>query len=207
MKAGLLSVWQVAGKSERDEMMKTGKWAELDEHLEALRVFYEDVDSRTRSLSDLHGERLRCRNGCSDCCVDEISVFEIEAENIMKHHAGCLKGEDPHPAGACAFLDEKGECRIYEHRPYVCQTQGFPLRWLDERDNGSFAEMRDICPLNEKGKPIEDLSEEECWTIGPFEERLAEIQFRASGGKMPRVSLRTLFAVLRIETISSKMNP
>ncbi len=188
-------------------MMQEGQGAELNEHLEALHMFYEDVDSCTCSLSDLHGERLRCRNGCSDCCVDEITVFGIEAEKIGKHHAGLLKGEDPHPAGACAFLDGEGACRIYEHRPYVCRTQGFPLRWLHEQDDGSFVEMRDICPLNEEGKPIEELSEEECWTIGPFEERLAELQFRADGGKMTRVSLRTLFAILSIGTISLKMNP
>jgi hypothetical protein len=53
--------------------------------------------------------------------------------------------------------------------------------------------MRDICPLNEESKPIEELPDEECWTIGPFEEKLGRLQSSADGGKMTRVLLRDLF--------------
>ena len=34
------------------------------------------------------------------------------------------------PEGACAFLDGEGGCRVYPDRPYVCRTQGLPLRWI-----------------------------------------------------------------------------
>lgn len=36
--------------------------------------------------------------------------------------------------------------------------------------------MRDICPFNEEGEPIVNLKIEDCWAIGPFEEKLTEIQ-------------------------------
>ncbi|MBI3798314.1 MAG: YkgJ family cysteine cluster protein, partial [Deltaproteobacteria bacterium] len=101
--------------------------------------------------------------------------------------------ETPHTEGACAFLNEEGACRIYAHRPYVCRTQGLPLRWIEEREDGSVSEMRDICPLNERGEPLENLAEEACWSIGPFEGRLARLQAAAGNGEMQRIALRDLF--------------
>ena len=93
----------------------------------------------------------------------------------------------------CAFLDNEGACRIYEDRPYVCRTQGLPLRWIDEISDFEFVELRDICPLNDEGTPIEELDESECWTIGPIEERLAKLQLMFGEGVMTRISLRSLF--------------
>lgn len=99
-----------------------------------------------------------------------------------------LESEDPHPIGACAFLDADRACRIYGDRPYVCRTQGLPLRWIDDDLD---VEYRDICPLNEEGPPIEDLAVSECWTLGPYEAELGEIESRRA---VPaRVALRDLF--------------
>jgi len=159
----------------------------------ALEALYRDVDERSARLEAWHAERLQCRLGCSACCVDEITVFELEAANIRRHHTSLLESESPHPDGACAFLDRAGACRIYMQRPYVCRTQGLPLRWLDEDSNAETVELRDICPLNESGPPVEQLPEEQCWTIGEFEARLAELQREASGGGLERIALRALF--------------
>lgn len=163
----------------------------------ALEQLYEDVHRQTRRLDAVHADRLQCRRGCSACCIDGLTVYEVEACNIRTHHAALLAEGKPHPAGACAFLDEEGACRIYAQRPYVCRTQGYPLRWLedqDEEDGETVVELRDICPLNEKeGAPIETLDAADCWSIGPFEARLAKLQFEADGGAMKRVALRDLF--------------
>jgi hypothetical protein len=161
--------------------------------LDALARLYEDVHRQADRLHALHWARLQCRRGCSSCCVDELTVFGVEAENIRRHHAEFLGHATPHPEGACAFLDESGACRIYEDRPYVCRTQGLPLRWIEERPNGGPVEMRDICPLNEKGEPVETLPADSCWSIGPFEERLASLQCAADSGRLGRVHLRALF--------------
>ncbi len=158
--------------------------------IEELKKFYEEVDRRVQELETIHAERLNCKRGCASCCIDGITVFQIEAENIKLHHAKLLQEEKPHAIGRCAFLDEANACRIYENRPYVCRTQGLPLRWLDEE---SEIEYRDICPLNEIGKPIESLEPEKCLTIGFFESRLATLQSEFSQGKMNRVALRSLF--------------
>lgn len=161
--------------------------------LDTLNAMYREVDSLSNHLAQIHKARLRCGRGCSSCCVDELTVYEIEAENIRRHNIDFLETATPHETGACAFLDEEGACRIYEQRPYVCRTQGLPLRWLEETEDDEIVELRDICPLNEEGTPVENLEEEECWTIGIFEQRLADLQYELDGGEMRRVALRDLF--------------
>jgi Fe-S-cluster containining protein len=156
----------------------------------ALARLHAEVDARAAQLAALHGARLHCRRGCSACCVDGITVFPVEAERVRAQHAELLAHGTPHAPGACAFLDAEGACRVYAERPYVCRTQGLPLRWIDEERG---AELRDICLLNEAGEPIEQLAESACWTLGPFEARLAELQ-RVSGPAEERVALRALFA-------------
>jgi Fe-S-cluster containining protein len=168
----------------------------VHERLERVRSLHRAVDEAVAPLERIHADRLRCRRGCSDCCVDGLTVFEVEAELIRASHSRMLEDDPPHPAGACAMLDADGSCRIYEHRPYVCRTQGLPLRWVGERD-GESVEWRDVCPLNEvPGEPVESLDAGHCWTLGPFEGRLAALQAGASPTGEPdetRVALRDLF--------------
>ena len=151
------------------------------------------IDKSVLPVQEKNRARLRCKPGCASCCVDGITVFAVEADLIARHYGDLLERALPHAEGACAFLDDQDRCRIYEHRPYVCRTQGLPLRWMDEDETGHIVEMRDICPLNEEGPPVEELGVDDCWTIGPFEERLAGLQHRFGGAAMTRVRLRTLF--------------
>ncbi|MBN1106987.1 MAG: YkgJ family cysteine cluster protein [Deltaproteobacteria bacterium] len=161
--------------------------------LKALTLLYLQADRQVARLQAVHSARLQCRLGCTRCCVDGLTVFEVEAGNIRRHHKELLLKGRPHPEGACAFLDESGACRIYERRPYVCRTQGLPLRWIEIQPDGSRVEMRDICPLNEGGPSVETLPAEACWTIGPFEDMLAGLQIALSAKDLGRTPLRTLF--------------
>ncbi len=163
--------------------------AALDE-LARLRA---EVDARAAELAAHHAARLSCKRGCAGCCLDDLTVFEVEAEAIRRAHPELLAREAPHAAGACAFLDAAGACRIYEERPYLCRTHGLPLAIVEERGE-DFVELRDVCPLNESGTPLEELAPDELWRIGPFEERLRAIQQRFSDGTLRRVPLRSLFA-------------
>jgi hypothetical protein len=159
-----------------------------------LLELHGEVDEAVSVLAFRHAKRLRCRRGCCDCCADGLTVFEIEAERIRRNHASLLESDLPHAEGACAFLDDEGACRIYEDRPYVCRTQGLPLRWLDTDDQGNTVEMRDICPLNEEPDvPVEQIDGEDCWTVGPFEFRLSRTQVAYRGAPPQRVPLRDLF--------------
>ena len=147
----------------------------------SLDDLYRRVDAEAARLAALHGDRLQCRRGCSMCCVDGIEVSPVEAENIRAHHGRLLAEAEPHAEGMCAFLDAEGACRIYAQRPYVCRSQGLPLRWIDHDDAGAVTELRDICPLNEAGTPLESLPESACWTIGWAEAALAQLQADADG--------------------------
>lgn len=155
------------------------------------------VDELVAPVVAAHGPRITCHAGCHDCCSDGLSVFAIEAAVIERHHGDLLTNGAPNEAGGCAFLDEQGQCRVYEHRPYVCRTQGLPLRWLERDEEGEPAEVRDVCPLNAEGPPLEELDAGACWTLGPFEERLAKRQAGTDDGEGRRIALRSLFVGAR----------
>lgn len=162
--------------------------------LELIYQLHQIVDELTAPLQARHAARLKCQRGCSSCCIDGLSVFSIEAERIKRDHAQLLERGQPHQGtGGCAFLDAQGGCRIYESRPYVCRTQGLPLRWIEEEAPDEFVELRDICPLNADGEPLEALHKDDCWAIGPVEAKLAELERAFGGEQMTRVPLRSLF--------------
>ncbi len=161
--------------------------------IDALRRLHAAVDERASGLAARHRERLRCGRGCADCCVDDLRVHDVEAERIRRAHPELLRDGEPHPPGACAFLDADRACRIYDDRPFVCRTQGLPLRWLEEDEGGEIHERRDICPLNAEGPALADLAEADCWLLGPTELELGRIQADWADGDTPRVPLRSLF--------------
>jgi hypothetical protein len=160
------------------------------EESEPIEALHDEIDVLAGKLATHHAARLQCKRGCAACCVDDITVFEVEAERIRTRHAAMLERAQPHPVGACAFLDEEGACRIYAERPYVCRTQGLPLRWIVEVEDG-VVEHRDICELNDPGPPITELEAEVCWTLGPAESKLYGLQRKRGSDR--RVGLRALF--------------
>jgi Fe-S-cluster containining protein len=161
--------------------------------IDALRKIHEQIDVRAGEIALHHSQRLHCEQGCQACCVDDLTVFPVEAERIRNSHEALLRDGAPHPPGACAFLDDDGGCRIYADRPYVCRTQGLPLRWFEEDDSGEICERRDICPLNAEGPALEELREEVCWLIGPVESELAKLQAETRNPHEDRIALRALF--------------
>ena len=171
-----------------------------EEILDEVRRFHAAVDVMVAELVERLPGPMVCGPGCSDCCIDDLKVFPVEAELIRTHAPALLSADVPHPPGKCAFLDESGSCRVYPCRPYVCRTQGLPLRWLEDGADGEVAELRDICPLNDDalqamGSPLEGLAADQCWSLGDFESRLAGLQASLSGFsvELPRISLRSLF--------------
>jgi hypothetical protein len=167
-----------------------------DDALRALARLHADVDAQAAALAAHHGRRLACARGCSACCVDGLRVFTVEAEVIRRAAGDLLAAGEAHAPGACAFLDAEGACRVYAARPYVCRTQGLPLRWTAPGDDGAPVELRDVCELNlrDDGPPLEQLDEADCWTLGPAEARLRSIERDFSRGRPRRVALRALFA-------------
>lgn len=93
--------------------------------------------------------QMKCQAGCSKCCYTDISIFEVESENIKEWLSAKTTEEKnillnlwqaPVENGACTFL-VNDRCSIYEVRPVICRTQGAPL--FIQTDN-----VLDYCPLN-----------------------------------------------------------
>lgn len=127
----------------------------------------------------LHGQRILCKRGCSDCCGQVFRITEPEAARISQFAAslpsperqrlretadlylarrGALFGgaetwDSPLPTGTrlpCPALTGDGACGIYEARPIICRKFGVPVF---NPDNGSVT----ACELNFKpGDPIDD---------------------------------------------------
>src|SRR5262249_30330370 len=114
----------------------------------------------------LHGDRIHCRPGCTDCCHHVFPISEIEAARIavgLQHltaearqaiesrareyvDARLLRGTRL----PCPALDQ-GTCSIYEFRPLMCHKFGMPL-YNPDKPGRIFA-----CELNFKdGEEIED---------------------------------------------------
>jgi len=166
--------------------------------LDELCDLHQEIDIEAAALAKIHSERLQCRRGCSACCQDDLNVSRIEAERIRRAYPELLRNGKPHPRGGCAFLDEQGACRVYSARPYVCRSQGLPLRILFENEAGEIEERRDICPLNLDGGPsLESLDEDEFWLVGPFELRIGQLEDRMAGADRKRIALRDLFNSVR----------
>jgi Fe-S-cluster containining protein len=103
---------------------------------------------------------MSCRQGCTQCCHVDLSVFSVEADfirqwwNQLSESERKLRREQWAMAQAkgknlldqivspCRFLIEGG-CSIYEARPVICRSHGLPLKRLE----GEREEV-DICPLN-----------------------------------------------------------
>ena len=123
---------------------------------------YNKVKEFEAAQSDEFKSKLECKKGCSQCCYVDLSVFEIEAQNIRQwyesisdderteiHNKLKLSQQDRDDfAGIkkspCHFL-RNDECVIYPVRPLICRTQGnaFAIQVEEEQ-------YLDICPLNEK---------------------------------------------------------
>ena len=133
---------------------------------ERYREIVAAVDAEFVRNRELHGDRIHCRPGCTDCCHQSFPITEIEATVISQgmqtldaqlrasledraraYIEACLLGRTHLP---CPALEE-GVCSIYDFRPLMCHKFGMPL-YNPEKPDRVFA-----CELNFKdGEEIKD---------------------------------------------------
>lgn len=122
--------------------------------------YIEKVDLFCLDVHNACGSAIVCRKGCAGCCR-HLSLFPVEAvhmrmaleecpedvrQMIVERASACLHD----PQGPCPLLDQ-GECLLYQVRPMICRTHGYPI--LVEDDQGLRV---DHCPLNfSAGETIE----------------------------------------------------
>lgn len=175
---------------------------------DTMMAFYEKIDAlSTRIESQLaeHGMKLTCHAGCCACCRDELTVTRAEAAVIRKLFPTIGK-EKPHAPGACAFLDDRGLCRIYAARPYVCRTHGLPLHLSIPRDEAielgminpedvpedAEIEFRSICELNHEHIDVEALPNGMVLSSEIAETQLGLMEL-CTFGEEKRIPMRSFF--------------
>jgi Fe-S-cluster containining protein len=123
-----------------------------DELLRDYRALLEKVSAKFNEIHDRHRAKMVCGRGCSACCAPNLTVFAAERANIRsflsKHPEVLAKAmasetEDFHGGQRCKFLDQAGECTIYEVRPIVCRSHGAPIFSKAEGQA-----ILDVCPEN-----------------------------------------------------------
>jgi len=111
------------------------------------------TDERCREILKNYSGHIRCKKGCAMCCC-HISVFPIEAA-VMRLAVNALpeaaadhirkKARTALPQGACPLLED-GACLLYDSRPIICRTHGFPIFFIQDGK-----QRIDVCPLNFEG--------------------------------------------------------
>jgi Fe-S-cluster containining protein len=116
-------------------------------HFKSLGLYsklIEKVNQYEEKLLEKYSSDIACRMGCDSCCILE-SVFPVEAYVIYESiRSGEVKPEimsKNHP-GKCVFL-KQGSCSIYNVRPVICRTHGYPV-FIDGKV--------DFCPENFNGR-------------------------------------------------------
>lgn len=160
--------------------------------------FEAGISSTAKSLSN-------CKNGCSRCCYVDLSVFEVEANNIKtwfeklpetkkdelkevwKSPLSEMLNFHEQMTPSCPFL-HKESCTIYEARPLICRTQGLALKFKDQTE-----ELLDICPLNEE--MLDVLSGKEILNLDLLNLILSQLEnIESQGQTRSRVKLSSLKA-------------
>jgi uncharacterized protein len=140
----------------------------MDKH-EAIQQYLalrDEIDKRCSELHQEHSLHLQCRAGCDMCCMD-FGILAVEFETI-KELAGdeLKKGQPVKEEGACPFLVNH-QCMIYEWRPVICRTQGYPLLFMGEEE----WELS-VCELNFTDFDFDEFTEENTFLQDRFNSRL-----------------------------------
>ncbi len=120
----------------------------MDKHIEAYHELRGKIDQHVGYLWSEHDNHMACKKGCDLCCLD-FDVFPVELAAIKQQ----IEIEYPHvlkdspnenAQGKCAYLQNHA-CTIYNARPIICRTHGFPL--LNMNEAGDQWELS-FCELN-----------------------------------------------------------
>jgi uncharacterized protein len=124
-------------------------------HFSKYKELVKKIDGNTAKLEKIHHNHMMCKNGCDLCCID-FSIFPVEYYSILNELK--KKNINPEPQQnqvdeTCVFL-KNHSCTIYEHRPIMCRTHGFPLLYAN--DDGDYE--LSVCELNFTDFDFEDFT-------------------------------------------------
>ena len=125
--------------------------------LENYSALVKRVDEHIRNIESLFREKISCKKGCDACCRF-LTLFPVEAFALAAAFARLPAPDQEAVQTACRNEDRcplllDHQCRLYEARPIICRTHGFPI-YMEENGQGRV----DFCPKNFQG--IIDLPKE-----------------------------------------------
>ncbi len=169
-----------------------------------LEELLREVDKNFAEVKKRYPREVRCRKGCTDCCLAPFDLSLVEAlymaqafrrlprrerrevERRLEKYEKEWAEKVPKPVTPfvlstiklrCPFLNDRGLCVLYEFRPVTCRIYGLPLAIEGETY---------VCPRSgfEPGKSYPTV------LFPEILKRLAEISEKIlSGGGNLRVSL------------------
>jgi Fe-S-cluster containining protein len=187
----------------------------------AYRQTAAEIEREFERNRELHGERIQCRRGCTDCCHQLFQITEIEAamisagvreldqevqQRIRARASGYMEtrrvmvsqgepeawGQLPPPGSRLLCpLLEDGACLIYDHRPLLCRKFGIPL-WNPDRPGRVYA-----CELNFRdGDEISDPALIQIQTGIHEGWKQVQVRYNSAGGRRFGEAITVARAVL-----------
>lgn len=147
------------------------------------------VQHLSESLDQRLGAHLFCQAGCSGCCQQHLTLNPIETAAVtaaitalppaqQQHVLAQAQAAHAHPENhpGCPLL-QADQCTIYDARPVICRTHGYPIVFQEE-DAPEGELSLDVCPLNfQTPGALEALAIEDTLDIDRLNLRLAAINF------------------------------
>ena len=160
------------------------------------------VDAHIKKVEKNYSDKIVCKKGCDTCCRF-LNLFPVEAFALS---AAFLGMNNSCQKSVMSGLEEKNrcpllinnQCVLYEARPIICRTHGYPLYF---KKDGEI--LVDFCPKNFKG--VTSFTRDALFDLDQLNKLLAAInkQFLESFETNPfddRIPIsRALFLLYEIE--------
>ncbi len=109
------------------------------------------VDAHIQQVGKDYSDKIVCKKGCDSCCrflnLFPVEAFALSAAFIEmdKSHRNLVMAGLEKKSSGCPLLIRR-QCLLYEARPIICRTHGYPFYFEKNGEN-----MVDYCPKNFKG--------------------------------------------------------
>jgi uncharacterized protein len=128
----------------------------------------DEVDEQCSRLWNIHSQNMQCKSGCSSCC-QAFRILPIEFYYILDQIKNQKIDVNQNASDKeCVFLIDN-KCSIYEHRPIICRTHGYPMSRLNEEVE---AYEISFCPLNFKEYNFENFNAENLFSEDVYNSKL-----------------------------------
>ncbi len=140
----------------------------MKKHFEQFEKIRERIDEQCARLWEKHSKHMQCRAGCSMCC-QSFKVLPLEFHYIQeKIQNKNIPINTNYKKGECKFLVDN-TCMLYEERPIICRTHGYPLARLNEEAS---AYEISFCELNFKGFSLDKFTKQNVYFEDDFNSEL-----------------------------------